>query len=147
MTTTTDMDLSQFKVIQARVPQRPEIDKNPLRALIHMLESESLHPDCDMRDPTDDTQEQIPFRGRCWGACVSVPIEGTHRRRYVDTKPIHPAHPEAVRYCGNFFETSFAFELDTDDTALIALLDALIAANMATPAYGKALEQIGRRKR
>jgi hypothetical protein len=65
----------------------------------------------------------------------------------VATKPIHPDHPHAVRFCGNFFEYSFSFELDTDDKELIAFLDARIAENMATPAYQEALRKIAARQK
>ncbi|MDT8992710.1 hypothetical protein RQP54_17695 [Curvibacter sp. APW13] len=145
---TTDIDLAQFQIIHARVPQRPYFDPDPLRALLQMLESQPLDPRCDMRDLSEwgSGEEQMPFRGACWGHCKYVPIEGIHhQRRLVATKPIHPDHPEAVRFWGNFFEYSFSFELDTDDKALIAFLDARIAENMATPAYQAAKDKIAQR--
>lgn len=143
---TAELDSSQFQIIHARVPQRPYLDPDPLRALVQMLQTQPLHPLCDMRDLSDwgAGEEQKPFRGRCWGDCKLEPVEGSTQRRFVATKPIHPQHPEAVRYFGNFFESSFAFELDTDDLHLIAYLDTLIAENMATQQYLDAMKTIAR---
>lgn len=144
-----EIDLDAFKIIHIRVSQRPWLDESPMRALVQILKAEPLHPACDMRDTSEwgSGEVQMPFRGLCWGDCKYVPIAGTGQRQLIGTKPIHPDHPEAVRYCGNFFETSLAFELDTDDPALIAFLDALIAENMATPAYVDALDKVRRYKR
>lgn len=139
-------DLTTFKVIHARTPQRPDVNPDPLTALVTMLQNHTLDPRADMRDPQEMANAK-PYRGLCWGNCILEPIEGTDRKRYVGTKAIHPEHPDAVRYFGNFFEYSFAFELDTDDPALIAYLDACIAANMATPQYQQALQMIKRFKR
>ncbi len=147
--TTADVDLAQFQIIHVRVPQRPYFDPDPLRALLQMLESQPLDPRCDMRDLSEwgSGEEQVAFRGACWGHCEYVPIEGTHKGRLVATKPIHPEHPDAVRFWGNFFEYSFSFELDTDDKELIAFLDARIAENMGTPAYQEAKRKIAERQK
>jgi len=42
------------------------------------------------------------------------------------------------RFGGNFFTTSFAFTIHTDELALIARLRAAIAANIARPEYAEA---------
>jgi hypothetical protein len=48
------------------------------------------------------------------------------------------ALPHAVRFSGNFFTTSFAFSVHTDELALIQRLRAAIAANIARPEYVEA---------
>lgn len=148
--TIAEVDLSKFKIIHSRVSQRPYLDHEPLRALVQMLERHPLHPDCDMRDMSEwgAGEAQKPFRGLCWGNCHWVPPDGNRPGHFVATAPIHPAHPTAVRFCGNFFEYSFSFELDTDDVGLIDFLDARIADNMASPAYLAAKQKLAQlRKR
>lgn len=71
-----------------------------------------------------------PFRSRAWGHCVQQYDETLQKRVWVGTRPIHPEHPDAVRYFGNFLEHSFGFWLDTDDPELIARLDGAIAENL-----------------
>ena len=54
---------------------------------------------------------------------------------YVDGDPIYPDAPDAVRFFGNFFTTSHAFTIDTDEPAIIETLTAAIRANQATDVY------------
>jgi len=54
--------------------------------------------------------------------------------------PIWPDYPGIVRFHGNFYQYSFAFNFDTNDAELIAEMVAAIDANKATPAYAEAVE-------
>lgn len=65
------------------------------------------------------------------------------KRCYIDTGPIYPEHPQAVRFWGNFFELSHVFEIDTDDPETIEKITRAIRANQSTPAYKAARKARG----
>lgn len=75
-----------------------------------------------------------PFKSaarRCGGEEYTTnPKTGGPAKRYLSGGPIYPDHTGAVGYCGNFLTHSFGFYLTTDDPAVIADLDAAIAANL-----------------
>lgn len=115
---------------------------NDLDGLIKALKQWTLGANAAMHGEDPDhphVEFEAPYRGLAWSDCIEEPIPGQYRRRFVGTRPIYPEHPKAVRFCGNFEKFSFGWSLDTDDQSLIKLLDELIAANMATPAYQAAL--------
>lgn len=61
--------------------------------------------------------------------------------------PIHAAHPDAVRFFGNFANLSLVFTVDTDDDATIAFLRDRIAENRQTRAYKLARDAVAARGR
>lgn len=65
---------------------------------------------------------------RAWES-VAVRNAETGRTTFEEVRPMFPEHPEAMSYSGNFLRYSFCFHIVTHDTALIAALDAAIAAN------------------
>ena len=149
------MSMNSLSVDQVDVPYRvlklrvgaittiPDWPTPDLNGLIKALKEWTLYPGFDMSG-TDPEHPHVafekPYRCLAWGHCITEPIKGqVYRKRYVGTKPIYENHPNAVSYCGNFLTYSFGFQLDTDDEALIQLLDQLISTNMATPAYQEAL--------
>ncbi|MFC6282192.1 MULTISPECIES: hypothetical protein [Polaromonas] len=130
-----------YRIIEARVGSKSSIPNWPaqnidglIQALMHwtLSPASNMHED-DPAHPHNSFSK--PFRSLCWGSTRTERIEGTNLRRYIGTEPIHPDHPEAIRFYGNFMLYSFGFWLDTDDQALIDLLDALIEQNMQRPEY------------
>lgn len=124
----------------------PGWPSNDLEGLFDALQRWTLCPRCEGADDPEHPHARFskPFRCLAWGHCISerIPAFNFSKVRYIGTQPIHADHPEAVSYSGNFLEYSFGFRVDTDDPALIEKLDVLIAANMATPAYQAAKQQI-----
>lgn len=53
----------------------------------------------------------------------------------VDTGPIYPAHPHAVRFSGTFKTYAHNFCIYTDDAEVIDVLSAAIEENMQRPDY------------
>lgn len=142
LTTTQSIDLTQFKMLAFDIGHKCVIagwPSNDLSGLVQALRQWVLDPRMSMHgeDPDHPHAEYSNyFRGLCWGTCVREPVKGDpFRTRYVGTKPIHPKHPNAVRYCGGFLGYSYSFWLDTDDPAMISFLDGLIADNMKRPEY------------
>ena len=78
---------------------------------------------------------RAPFRGPAWAGCHGQVNPDTQKMQYTATRPSYPDLPGVVRYFGKFIEVRFGFSLDTDDQALIAMLDAAIEANMKRPEY------------
>ena len=133
---------TKYQILASQIGSKTNIPNWPttdLDGLFQALKQWTLSPNMDMSgdDPNHPhARFQKPFRGLAWGNCIREPIpEQNSKSRYVGTKPIHEDHPEAVRFCGNFMSYSFGFFLDTEDQALIAELDRLIAENMARPEY------------
>lgn len=82
------------------------------------------------------------------------PAVGCHIREAPDGSPVyipgdavHPAHPFAVRFWGNFAHLSCVFQVDTDDAETIAFLVRLIAENRQTRAYKLARDAVAARGR
>lgn len=131
-----------YQVLSARVGSHTTIPHWPtpdLQGLFQALNQWTLDPRIENSDSDPSHPHaafNAPYRCLAWGHCKAEPIvEQNMRPRYVGTKPIHEGHPDAVSYCGNFMGYSFAFCVDTEDKALIAELDRLIAENMARPEY------------
>lgn len=114
----------------ASIPNWPT---NDLDGLFDALQRWPLDKRLDLsKDPQFEGERGLaPFRGLAWGHCVFQYNAKLQKRVLVNTKPIHPEHPDAVRYCGNFVGYSFGFWLDTDDAELIQRLDSAIATNLA----------------
>lgn len=110
----------------------PNWPTNDLNGLFDALSRWQLDPshDCSKEPEFAGKPFVAPFRGRAWGHCIQQYDEKLRKRVFIATKPIHPDHPDAVRYSGNFLEYSFGFWLDTDDPHLIERLDQAIAANL-----------------
>lgn len=146
------VDTSKFRVIAATIGRAttiPDWPKQNLDGLIQALTQWTLCPSASMHDEDKEHPQYAysrPYRGLCWGNCRIERIGKSHRRRYVGTVPIHPEHPHAVRFCGNFLNYSFGFSLDTDDEELIELLDKLIEQNMQRPEYLQAQSRSKRSK-
>lgn len=129
------VDTSKFRVLAADIGTAASIPNWPTQDLNGLIDALQRWKLCSRTLAQEDpghphSAYKRPYRGLCWGHCRVEPMEGTHLRRYVGTQPIYPDHPEAVRYFGNFVGYSFGFSLDTDDKALIELLDRLIEENL-----------------
>jgi hypothetical protein len=153
MSIATETAVHPYRILSQNIGTSSGIEGWPSRDLDGLIQALgqwtlAAHAAMHGEDPTHPhVAFEAPYRGLAWCACVQEPIPGDiYRKRYVGTKPIYPDHPNAVRYCGNFEGYSFGFELDTDDPALMKVLDDLIAANMKTPDYQEAL-RAHRRKR
>lgn len=140
---------ASFHVLKEQIGNRSTIPGwpgNNLEGLFDALQRWTL---CPRNEGTDDpghphASYSKPFRCLAWGNCIAqaIPESNCSKTRYIGTKPLYLEHPDAVSYFGNFLGFSFGFRLDTADPALIEKLDALIAANMATPAYLDARQSI-----
>ena len=56
-------------------------------------------------------------------------------------RPLHPDHPGALSFFGNFYGVSHVFNITTDQPEIIEQLTAAIRANQATPAYQQAQQE------
>lgn len=144
----------EYQVLASRIGSRTTIPNWPspdLQGLFQALQNWTLDPR--IAEVSDDPEHphaefDAPCRCLAWGNCVAEPIvEQNMRPRYVGTQPIHEGHPNAVSYCGNFLGYSFGFTVETDDPALIAELDRLIAENMARPEYVSMSKSIAENRR
>ena len=107
----------------------------PLQALLDRLASHTLDPDFEAYG--NFITRCIASRSAGYDHSVSPP-----RLLYVDTGPIYPEAPDAVRFWGNFLDVSAVFCVDTNDPATMGALTAAIRANQATPAYLSARDAI-----
>ena len=133
------LDAATYEVIASDIGSKSGIAGWPecsLQGLFQALRQWTLDArlEGNKRDDPDDARRG-PFRGRCWGNCQKVYDTYNHYTYTVGTRPIYPDRPNAVRYFGNFVGYSYGFWLDTDDEALMAVLDGLIAENMQREDY------------
>lgn len=112
-------------------------DRREVDAVIALMESEPLNPAFLWpNDPSDTPYEnaaRIGIRNPEWERS-----DGRSVPEWIDGDPIYPDHPDARRFSGNFVNLSRAFEIDTDDAAIIGRLRAAIADNMKRFADGAA---------
>ena len=83
------------------------------------------------------------FIHRAYGA-IEGGRDASGRMTFVDTGPIYPDAPGALRFCGNFLEVSAVFTIDTDEPETIERLTSLIRQNQARPEYQQARQSLER---
>lgn len=66
---------------------------------------------------------------------------------YAPGSPIHPEHPDAVRFFGNFANLSLVFVVDAEDPETVEFLRQRIAENRQTRGYQMARDALAARGR
>ena len=107
-----------------------------VEAVAALMQIEALCPSfLDLGDGPGDRPYEGPAR-------VAVPNPEYQRNgdapQWIDGDSIHPDHPDAIRFFGNFAGLSRVFTIDTDDAELIAKMRGAIAENMARFGVGGA---------
>lgn len=110
-------------------------DNDSLLILLSLLQNHTLDPTFE-----DYGNFMVPCRASCKGEFDSESCEYA----YVDLGPMYADAPEAVRFFGNFIDVWHPFNLDTDDSQLIAVLLEAIRKNQQSCDYLDAREELKR---